>query len=126
MKKYCEDCDGHGYHEYPDYDWDENILETGIRVECDTCNGSGYIEDDSIAEKIASLLLTKDIDEDICKKVKCRDEEKDMYDCVDCIINFFSRPCTWNGEGVCVYDKSEHCADFVDNVKCGRCEYYDS
>ena len=82
-------------------------------------------QDNSIAEKIASLLLTKDIDEGICKKIQCVSEEKDTYECVDCIINFFSRPCTWNSEDVCVYDKSEWCADFVDNVKCGECRYYE-
>ena len=126
MRIYCEDCEGLGYHEYPDYDYDENILETGIQLKCDTCGGNGYMEDDSVAEKIASLLTTYGIDEDICKKVKCNNEERCIYDCVDCIIHFFSKSCKWNCDEVCVNDKSEWCADFVDNVKCGECKYYES
>ena len=82
-------------------------------------------QDNSIAERIASLLLTRDLDEDVCKKVECNNQEEDIYECVDCIINFFSKPCKWEQDEVCVNDKSEWCADFVDNVKCGECRYYE-
>ena len=78
-----------------------------------------------ILERTASLLATYDIDEDICKKINCSNEDKNIYDCVDCIINFFSEPCKWERDDVCVNDASEWCADFVDNVKCGECKYYE-
>lgn len=127
LKECCTKCDGLGYYEYPDYDYDENIIEVGIRIECDACGGLGYTKDirmlDAL-EKTASLLIKHDIDEDVCKKVRCSDEEKDIYDCVECVISFFSKPCLWNQDEVCVNDKSEHCADFVDNIKCGQCDYY--
>lgn len=79
----------------------------------------------SITQRIASLLSTYDIEENICNKIDCTNKEKDIYDCVDCIINFFSKPCKWEEDGVCVNDKSEWCANFVDDVKCGECEFYE-
>lgn len=42
MKKWCEDCEGTGYIEIPDYDWDENPIEP-MSIECCECEGSGYI-----------------------------------------------------------------------------------
>ena len=71
-------------------------------------------------ERVASLLSTFDIDESICRKNKCDDE----HDCVECIINFFKKPCQDERDGVCVNDSSEWCCDFIDNEKCGRCRYY--
>ncbi len=79
----------------------------------------------SITQRIAGLLSIYDINENICSKINCNNEEKDTYDCVDCIINFFSKPCYWEEDGVCVNDKSEWCADFIDDVKCGKCEFYE-
>ena len=79
----------------------------------------------SITQKIASKMSTCDIDKNICDKIDCTNKEKDIYDCVDCIINFFSKPCKWEEDSVCVNDKSEWCADFIDDVKCGECEFYE-
>lgn len=78
-----------------------------------------------ILEKITSLLLTHDVDEDVCKKLKCNDGYKDTYDCLECVINFYNKPCKWERDGVCVNDDSEWCADFIDNIKCGSCRYYE-
>lgn len=44
MKKICYECGGKGYIEFADYDYEENILETGIKVTCDNCQGEGYVE----------------------------------------------------------------------------------
>ena len=92
LKVYCEDCDGLGYHEYPDYDYDENILDTGTRIECDSCAGQGYghVPERTVLERMATYLLSKDIDEDICSEIDCN-IDGDMYECINCIINFFSR-----------------------------------
>lgn len=79
----------------------------------------------SITQRIASLLSTCDIDKNICSKIDCTNKEKDIYDCVDCIINFFSKSCKWEENGVCVNDESEWCADFVDDIKCGECKFYE-
>ena len=138
MKIWCESCSGIGYNEYPDYDWDENLLAEGIREICDECQGRGYIDsgykERNTLERMAMYILKLDIDEDICKKVNCRLDEYDEYidetqqyehDCVDCIVDFFSKDCQWNYDDVCVNDKSAWCADFVDNIKCGRCEYFE-
>lgn len=129
MREYCESCDGKGYHEYLDYDWDENLLDEGIRVMCDECQGYGDIDNGykerNALERMAMYILGLDIDENICKKVDCKEEDIDEYNCVDCIINFFSKDCEWNHDDVCVNDQSEWCADFVDSVKCGRCEWYE-
>ena len=129
MREYCESCDGKGYHEYPDYDWEENLLDEGIRVECGECQGHGYIDNDykerNALGRMAIYILGLDIDEDICSKINCRDEDMDDYDCVDCIVNFFSEDCKWEQDEVCVNDQSDWCADFVDSVKCGRCKYFE-
>lgn len=45
MKRVCVTCEGKGYIEYPDYDWDENILDEGIKVICMDCEGKGYIDE---------------------------------------------------------------------------------
>lgn len=76
-------------------------------------------------ERMASLLATYDIDEDICKKVRCNKEDGETYDCVNCIINFFSKPCKWNLGDDCTNNKSELCDYMVDNVRCGVCKYYE-
>lgn len=56
VKEYCEECDGKGYIEYPDYDWDENILETDIRVECEC---SVQVKDIDTPKKIIIILIGK-------------------------------------------------------------------
>lgn len=76
-------------------------------------------------KRLAGLITSLDIDETICKKVNCGDYDHDAYECADCIIYFYSRPCKWEENEVCVNDKSEWCADFVDNTKCGRCIHFD-
>ncbi len=78
----------------------------------------------NIAEKLASYIIDYnfDIDEDICEY--CIYNNYDTYDCVDCLIDKFSEKCYWEQDEVCVNDQSQHCADFVDNVKCGGCKYY--
>ena len=76
---------------------------------------------------MASFINAQDIDEFLCKKVKCRRYENDIdngdyYDCIDCIIDFFSAPCKWKADNdVCVNGVCEHCADFVSEVQCGKC-----
>ena len=44
MMKKCDECGGLGYIEYPDYDYDEDMLESGIQVGCMECNGEGVVE----------------------------------------------------------------------------------
>lgn len=127
----CKECDGLGYTEYPDYDFDEELSDFGMRTECTDCNGTGCVPGFSLndaLERLAGLLTKYDIDEDICKKANCKlkENDSDSYDCVNCILEFFNGPCTWEQDGVCVNDKSEHCADFVDNVKCGKCKYFEA
>ena len=75
-------------------------------------------------KRMAAYIVSKDIDEDVCKKVQCNSDEEDLdiYDCIDCVIAFFSKDCKWEYEEVCVNDKSEHCADFVSSEKCGSCK----
>lgn len=77
---------------------------------------------------LASFINAQDIDEFLCKKVPCRRytaegvDEGDYYDCIDCIIDFFSKPCKWKADNdVCVNADSEHCADFVSPEHCGKC-----
>lgn len=127
---YCETCDGAGYIEYPDYDYEENILDVGIRVECPDCGGGGI----NLIKRLASFITTFDIDRTVCGKVQCRlggydeyidETEQHWEDCVDCIVKYFNKPCKWQQDEVCVGDKSEWCADFVDDIKCGRCKYYE-
>lgn len=78
----------------------------------------------SITQKLASLLAVYDI-KHVCSKMDCDNKEKDIYDCVDCIINFYSKPCKWEQDGICVNDKSEWCTDFVDDIICGECKLYE-
>ena len=131
MKLWCESCSGLGYDEYPDYDWDENLLETGVQVKCDDCNGKGYIEafesEDTI-QRMAGYIYKLDIDEDICRKAKkCRltTYEIDADECIDCIVDFFSNKCKWEHDEFCVNDKSTWVADFAYPSRCGRCKYYE-
>jgi len=42
--KICSECGGLGYFEFPDYDYEENILDAGIQICCDLCQGEGYYE----------------------------------------------------------------------------------
>jgi hypothetical protein len=77
---------------------------------------------------MASFINAQDIDEFLCKKVKCRRydvngiDNGDYYDCIDCIIDFFKTPCKWKADNdVCVNADCEHCADFVSGVQCGKC-----
>lgn len=126
MKAWCESCSGKGYDEYPDYDWDENLLDEGMRVKCDDCNGEGYTIDSTI-QRMAGYISTFDIDEDICKKQTCRliDDEVNRGECIDCIIDFFHNECKWEHDEFCVNDKSEWVADFAYPSRCGRCKYYE-
>lgn len=85
----------------------------------------------NIAEKLASYIIHNfDINEDICEYCIYNNYDKShrwslcTYDCVDCLIDKFSEKCYWEQDKVCVNDQSQHCADFVDNVKCGGCKYY--
>lgn len=78
---------------------------------------------------LSSFINSQDIDEFLCKKVKCRRyinngevDYGDEYDCMDCIIEFFSTPCKWKADNdVCVNGDCEHCADFVSPEHCGKC-----
>jgi len=127
---YCKTCGGKGYIEYPDYDYEENILDVGIKVECPDCGN----KEDNLVNRLAGFITTFNINESICSKIQCRLGNYDEYidetsqyleDCVDCIINHFNKPCKWEQNEVCVNDKSEWCADFIDGVRCGRCKYYE-
>ena len=44
MIKTCPECGGLGYIEFADYDYEENILDSGIQICCDLCLGEGYYE----------------------------------------------------------------------------------
>lgn len=77
---------------------------------------------------LSSFINSQDIDEFLCKKVKCRRyidgviDNGDEYDCIDCIIDFFSKPCKWKADNdVCVNGDSKYCADFVSYEHCGQC-----
>lgn len=131
VREYCTDCGGKGYH--ASCEQDDNFGQIIVRLTCKSCQGLGYVykhKERNALERIASLLTNYDIDEDICKKIsisrrsKCSNEGIDRHDCIDCIIDFFSKPCKWEQDEVCVNDKSEWRADFVDNRKCGSCRYY--
>lgn len=81
-----------------------------------------------LINSLASFILSQDIDEFLCKKVKCRREMEngidlgDDYDCLDCILEYFSRECKWKADNdVCVNGECEHCADFVSEMQCGKC-----
>lgn len=84
--------------------------------------------DENIIKSMASFIGSTDIDEFLCKKVKCRRYDKngvdngDKYDCIDCIIDYFSTPCKWKADNdVCVNGDCEYCADFVSEMECGKC-----
>lgn len=86
------------------------------------------MEKDKLINALASFINSQDIDEFLCKKVKCRryDEngvdDGDHYDCISCIIEFVSTPCKWLADNdVCVNGDCEYCADFVSEVECGAC-----
>lgn len=85
---------------------------------------------DKLILGMASFISSLDIDEFLCKKVKCRRyinngeiDNGDEYDCYDCIIDFFSKPCKWRADNdVCVNgDCEKYCADFVSEEQCGSC-----
>lgn len=44
MMKICPECGGLGYIEFADYDYEENILDSGIKITCDLCQGEGQYE----------------------------------------------------------------------------------
>lgn len=88
--------------------------------------------DEKVAKKLimgfASFINAQDIDEFLCKKVHCRRytsegiDNGDYYDCIDCIIDFFAKPCRWKADNdVCVNGDCEYCADFVSPEHCGKC-----
>ena len=127
----CKTCEGQGFNEYVDYDYENEPCGISTIMECMDCGGSGDMSgysDMDIIERLLGFITTFDIDEDICKKTKCPTgrNEGDYYSCADCILSFFSTPCKWEQDGICVSDKSKWCADFVDNTKCGRCNYFES
>jgi hypothetical protein len=130
MRLWCESCGGLGYNEYPDYDWDGNILDEGIRIECSDCDGRGYVdlfESKDTIQRMAGYIYKLDTDEDICKKAKCRLQiyETDAEECINCIIDFFSNKCKWEHDEFCVNDKSKWVADFAYPSRCGRCDLYE-
>ena len=55
MIKICPECGGLGYIEFPDYDYEENILDSGIQVTCDLCQGEGFYK-----SKSKKYLITVD------------------------------------------------------------------
>ena len=73
-----------------------------------------------VQEKLAAALLSSNTS--ILNKITL---SEDSYENVDLIIELYSKPCKWEYKEVCVNDKSEWCADFVDNVKCGGCHEYE-
>ena len=79
---------------------------------------------DDIIQRMAGYIYKLDIDEDICKKTKCRLKlyETDAEECVDCIVDFFSNKCKWEHDEFCVNDKSQWVADFAYPSRCGRCD----
>lgn len=84
-------------------------------------------EKENLIMALLGYIKTLDIDEDICKKMPCRiegkfEDEYDVYDCLDCIREFFSNPCKWEQDEVCVNADCEHCADFVSAERCGACK----
>lgn len=118
----CGFCDGLGYNEY--FDEIDDLLP--IKTECLNCGGSGqahgYSEVD-IIERLASLVLVN-ADDSLHKRLNLSPRD-DFYDLVDSIIAFFSTPCKWEVDEVCVNDKSSLCADFVSNIECGKCPYFE-
>lgn len=87
------------------------------------------MEKDKIILGLASYISSLDIDEFLCKKMKCKrglyGDEGDIYDCYDCIIKFFSTECKWKADNdVCTNgDCKKYCADFVSAEHCGSCRY---
>lgn len=86
-------------------------------------------KEDKIIKGMASYIDSLDIDEFICKKIKCLEycngaTEVDEYECIDCIINFFSKDCKYLEDNeVCVNSDSVYCADFVGPEQCGKCYF---
>lgn len=44
VEEQCSECDGAGYVDNPDYDWDDEDSCEDETIECSCCNGSGYEE----------------------------------------------------------------------------------
>lgn len=87
-------------------------------------------ENEKLIMSMASFISTINLEDFLCKKVRenaicCngkKDYDYDNYDCIDCILKFFSSPCKWKSDNdVCVNDICQHCADFVSEVECGKC-----
>lgn len=77
------------------------------------------------AEGMAAYISSLDIDEDICKKVDCKNKEEDNEECIDCILDYFTTQCWYEVDEVCVNDETEYTADFVNSRICGACKYKD-
>lgn len=39
--------------------------------------------------KMAEYIVSRDIDEDICKHIKCSEGDKEREGCIECVINYF-------------------------------------
>lgn len=38
---------------------------------------------------MAEYIVSRDIDEDICKHIKCSEGDKEREECIECVINYF-------------------------------------
>ena len=120
MRVECMNCRGNGF-----------TLKHNHRDICNICHGDGLVYDenieDDIIQRMAGYISNEDIDEDVCKKTKCRLKlyEADAEECVDCIVDFFSNKCKWEHDEFCVNDKSQWVADFAYPSRCGRCKHYE-
>ncbi len=86
------------------------------------------INKDDTIQRMAAYISTLDIDEDICKKQRCKLADEDDFkedECVDCIATFFDNKCKWEHDEFCVNDKSQWVTDFAYPSRCGRCEFYE-
>lgn len=46
-------------------------------------------EKDKIINAMAEYIANLDIDEDICKHIKCSEVDKEREECIECVINYF-------------------------------------
>lgn len=46
---------------------------------------------DKVINEMAEYIASLDIDEDICKNIKCGEEHKEINKCVECVIKFFEK-----------------------------------
>lgn len=46
---------------------------------------------DKVINEMAEYIASLDIDEDICKNIKCGEEHEEINKCVECVIKFFEK-----------------------------------